>query len=204
MIEKNKDAFIAIDESLFSYINNEHIWLIGLIDTNNKYFRIEAVKDRGTETMKKIICHHIDIGNNIITDGWGSYQWLDNPIYGYRRIIYIHGNLDFGFTHESTSQIESVWSDLKRLLSKIYTAIQSSNFIYFPKECEFRKKIANLNNQKKLHKLQEIFKHISSTVEQHDLFTKDDLEDFNKEFYEDDVIENDSDSSNNYENDEQL
>ena len=134
MVEENKNAFIAIDESLFSHtIDNEQIWLVGLIDTNTKYFRIEAVKERDTETMERIICHHIGKGNNIITDGWGSYNWLDNPRFGYRRIIHIHGLHDFGFGNESTSYIESVWSDLKRLLSKIYNAVKPTNFLYFAK-----------------------------------------------------------------------
>ena len=51
-----------------------------------------------------------------------------------------------------------------------------------------------MNNQEKLNKLSEIFKHISSTVG-HDLFSKDELEDFNKLSYEEDVIENSSESS---------
>ena len=46
-----------------------------------------------------------------------------------------------------------------------------------------------MNNPEKLNKLSEIFKHISFTVG-HDLFSKDELEDFNKLAYEEDVIEN--------------
>ena len=30
-------------------------------------------------------------------DEWGSYNWLDNPIYEYRRIIHVHGQHDFRF-----------------------------------------------------------------------------------------------------------
>ena len=41
MLEKNKNGIIAIDESLFCHTcNNEQIWLVGLIDTYTKYFRI--------------------------------------------------------------------------------------------------------------------------------------------------------------------
>lgn len=89
MLEKNKNGIIAIDESLFCHTyNNEQIWLVGLINTYTKYFRIEAVKDRNAETLKKIIYHHVETGNTLVTDGCNS---------GFRRIIHNHCLHDFGF-----------------------------------------------------------------------------------------------------------
>ena len=85
----NENAKIAKDESLFCHFNgNRQIWLIGLINTNTQEFRIEAVYDRNSEIMEKIIKHHVGEGNFIITDGWGAYSWMDNPN--------IHGHHDFG------------------------------------------------------------------------------------------------------------
>ena len=52
----------------------------------------------------------------------------------------MHGHNDFGFGNESTSHIESVWPDLKRLLSRIYVSVKSYNFIHFLKESEWRQK----------------------------------------------------------------
>ena len=45
----------AIDESLFTHINEEQIWVIGII--NNKTFdlRLKLSKQRNSETLKKII-----------------------------------------------------------------------------------------------------------------------------------------------------
>lgn len=47
-----------------------------MINTRTAEFRIEAIYDRTTEIMKKIIKHHIGIGNTVITDGWGTYDWI--------------------------------------------------------------------------------------------------------------------------------
>lgn len=59
--------------------------------------------------MEKIIRPHIDEGNNIIIDGWGSNFWMNDIHTGYNRIIHIHGHHVFGQEEESTAHIESVW-----------------------------------------------------------------------------------------------
>ena len=171
---------------------NNQIWLIGLINTETKDFRIEAVLERNSEILEKIIRHHVSIGNNIITDGWSGYNWMDNPNSGFHRIIHVHGLHDFGHGAESTSHIESVWGDMKRLLKKIYISVKSENFIYFAKECEWRKKNNHLNNMEKISEIIFILNHIANTV-QFELFDKADIEDFNKNQYNLDL--NNSDSS---------
>ena len=46
MCKENESTYIVIDQSLFYYTgSNERIWLIGLINRNTKYFRIEAIKE---------------------------------------------------------------------------------------------------------------------------------------------------------------
>ena len=198
MVDANKGEFIAVDESLFCHTyENEQIWLIGLINTRNKKFRIEAVKRRDSEIMQKIIKQHIGTGNNIVTDGWGAYGWMDANNSGYNRIIHIHGHHDFGYGEESTSHVESLWADLKQKLKSFYIAVKPNNFIYFAKEVEWRKKISNKSNNEKLNNLMDIFNHIANTTNS-ELFEKEEIEDFDKEDY---VEENESDnnSSNEYE-----
>lgn len=96
---------------------------------------------------------------------------------GFNRIIHIHGHHDFDHGDDSTSHIESVWSDLKRLLSRAYVAGKSENLIFFLKECEWSKKNSHLNFSDKIKNLQEIFIHIANIVE-NNLFTKEELIDF--------------------------
>ena len=60
-------------------------------------------------------------------------DWMNDPSSGYHRIVHIHAQNNFGHAPQFTSYIESVWGDLKRLLSKIYVSVKSDNFIYFAK-----------------------------------------------------------------------
>ena len=64
---------------------------------------------------------------------------------------------------------------------------------------EFRKKVAQKNNDEIIKKLQFIFNHISITVK-YDLFKKEDLEDYEKEAYQ---LDNDS-SSNDGKDEEDI
>jgi hypothetical protein len=62
----------------------------------------------------------------------------------------LHAQNNFGHAPQSTSYIESVWGDLKRLLSKIYVSVKSDNFIYFGKNANIEKKLVILQIMKKL------------------------------------------------------
>ena len=200
LVESNLGEYVAVDESLFCHNHgNEQIWLIGLVNTRNKNFRIEAVKSRDSDILEKIIRHHVGIGNNIVTDGWGAYNWMNSLNSGYHRIIHIHGHHDFGYGAESTSHVESVWGELKQKFRSFYVAVKSDNFILFAKEMEFRKKVAQKNKDEIIKKLQFIFNHIAITVK-YDLFKKEDLEDYEKEAYQ---LDNDS-SSNDGEDEEDI
>ena len=191
LAEANLGEYVAVDESLFCHNHgHEQIWLIGLINTRNKNFRIEAVKIRDSHILEKIIRHHVGKGNNVVTDRWGVYNWINSHNSGYNRIIHIHEYHDFGYGAESTSHVKSIWGDLKQKLHSFYVAVKSDTFILFAKEMEFRKKISQRNNNDIIKKLQFIFNHIASTVK-YDLFKKEDLEDYEKEDYQ---LDNDSSS----------
>lgn len=188
---------IAKDESLFCHTDsNGSIWLIRLINTNTKYFRIEAVKEWNSEILEKIIRHHNGRGNTIITDGWPSYSWLNQNKSGYHHIVHILGRHDFGFGEQSTSHVESIWSDIKRLISKYYVTVKPTNFIYYAKEIEWRKKVSKLYNSAKLANLKEILNHISITVE-YELLEKSQIDDFDKEDYDIDLESNESENDEN-------
>lgn len=47
--------------------------------------------------MEAFITKHVEKGNHIITDGWVSYDFLDNFNSGYIRHKHIYGNGDFGY-----------------------------------------------------------------------------------------------------------
>ena len=88
--KKNNFKNFAVDESLFGHRNNKQLWLLGAINTETQVFRIEPTYERTTENIKKFIGAYINTGNYIITDGFPSYDYLDQPGSGYIRLRNLH------------------------------------------------------------------------------------------------------------------
>ena len=55
----NANNVIAMDESLFTHINNTQQWVVGMIHITTKNIRIKIVNDRTTEALKMIIAKHL-------------------------------------------------------------------------------------------------------------------------------------------------
>ena len=53
-IEDN-DEFYAADESLFTHHKNEKIWVLDIVNTNTKDFRILVSKNRDPDTLQEFI-----------------------------------------------------------------------------------------------------------------------------------------------------
>ena len=81
-----------------------------------------------------------------LCDGYGFIDILD----GYTRDIHIQGGQDFGFGVNSTSQIESIWSQLKSILKSIYYIIAHRNFPLYLREAEWRQKNKDKNTKDKI------------------------------------------------------
>ena len=81
---ENGNKFYNIDESCFCKdVNGSHLWVIGAIENDTRDFMIILSRDRDANTIKKFITRFIPKGNKIVTDGWPSYDWLDNTNSGY-------------------------------------------------------------------------------------------------------------------------
>ena len=92
---------------------------------------------------------YIKTENIIITDGWIGYSFISS-IPGYIREMHIHGVGDFGLESSSTSQKESLWSQLKALLKNLYYIIPHKNFILYLREAEWRIKDKDKNINAKI------------------------------------------------------
>ena len=103
----NENKYFEIDEYNILNIGNTHIWFLGIIDTENKNFRLSPTFSRDGDNLNNFISKHIEQGNHIITEGWAGYDFLERPNSGYQRIKHIHGSGDFGYGRESTSHKES-------------------------------------------------------------------------------------------------
>ena len=153
--EKNEHKICSIDESLFvTDQTNNQIWVIGAIDNLTKDFRIDIAFRRNQNVLKTFITQYIEEDNKLITDGWSGYSFIDEMI-GYQRELHIHGSSDFRYGVNSTSHIESLWSQLKATIKNIYYIIPHQNFIYYLREAEWRIK----NKAKTIEeKISEFFK----------------------------------------------
>ena len=119
--------------------------------------------------MEAFITKHVEKGNHIITDGWMSYDFLDNFNSGYIRHKYIHGNGDLGYGQESTSYVESLWGLLKAKLKECYHSVPANIFMLFVKEQEFKIKNNKLSFEEKIGKFFDAF-NLSEQVE--DIYLK--------------------------------
>ena len=95
---ENGIKFYSIDESCFCEdVNGAHLWVLGAIENDTRYFKIILSRDRDANTIKKFMTRFIPKVNKIVTDGWPSYDWLDDTNSGYQRFRHIHGRHDFGY-----------------------------------------------------------------------------------------------------------
>ena len=148
--DKDKNGVYSIDESLFvTDANNNQIWAIGAVDNISKDFRVDIAFKRDESILKKFIITHIESGNKIITDGWAGYSFIDQ-LQGYTREVHIHGAADFGYGINSTSHIESIWSQLKAVIKSIYYIIPHQNFLFYLRDAEWRIKNKTKNLEEKI------------------------------------------------------
>ena len=135
---KDANEFFSIDETLICHKDGKQLWLLGAVNNNTKSFRIEGTYSRDTEATKKFIEKFIEKGNTIITDGWMSYNYLDQVNSGYTHIKYNHGAGSFGFGIQSTSHIESIWSQIKAKIKATYITIPHKKILHFVREAEYK------------------------------------------------------------------
>ena len=64
---------------MINHYDGKQIWLLGICDNNTKEFHIEAAYNRNMNTLREFITSFVKKGNNIITDGWPAYSFLDEP-----------------------------------------------------------------------------------------------------------------------------
>ena len=123
-------------------------WVIGLLNYETNDLRLEIVSNRNTDNLKKNYNYLLN-GNYIISvsDCWNCYNFINNVSSGYIHMTFNHSRGIYCFGIISTSRIESVYSELKQLIKKIFGTIKEKNFVYFLKESEFRRYIKNLNQR---------------------------------------------------------
>ena len=87
---------------------------------------------REENDLMKFIFNYKKEGNNLIADGWPSYNFLDSPNVNYSHKVHVHGrNGLYGLGIYSTSAIKGLWGTLRNNITKIYNSIPSKDFILY-------------------------------------------------------------------------
>ena len=161
LADENEKGYFSIDESLIAHKNGKQIWLLGIIYNSTKDFRMEGTYERATDCIQKFICCNLKKGNNIITDGFVSYNFLDRINSGYTHIKHIHGGGNFGFGCESTSHIESIWSQLKEKKKKNILYYTWKIILHFVREAEFKLKLKAKSGSEKIREFFSCYKFLN-------------------------------------------
>ena len=107
---------------MFGHEFGEPVWILGIINNTNKDFRLEIANSRDTNTIKAFISWHVKKGNKICTDGWPSYDYLNEPDSGYIRYKHNHDRGTSGMVW-SPPRMSKVYGRICKLLSKILTEL---------------------------------------------------------------------------------
>lgn len=102
---------------------------MNIVNTNSKEFRIVATTSRGGAILKKFITKFVPPGNNIVTNDWTGYNFLNDN--GYIRYEHSHGAGDFAEGEESNAHSEGLWGNLKGDIFSKYHSIPAKIFFIF-------------------------------------------------------------------------
>ena len=80
-----------MDESMFTYINGEKNLVIGTKNNKTGNIRLDIFKTRNQNELKIFINNHKNKNNNIITDGWSGYDFLDTDDAEYDHEVHVQG-----------------------------------------------------------------------------------------------------------------
>ena len=128
---------------------------MGAINTSNHDFRLEGVFERNSTIIEKFITKNIEAGNNIIIDGWRAYNFLNNSA-NYNCIPHNYGGVILDGI-QSTTLIESLWSQLKGKIKASYYVIPNKHILHFVKENEYKYKLRGQTKNEKITNLFEAF-----------------------------------------------
>lgn len=111
-------------------------WLIGVIEEQTRNFKLEILKNRKLNTMKKFFKKTVLESTTVISDGHPSYSGAVNEIKG----VHIVVNHSLGFRNQdgfTTNNIENLWSLIKYEIKK-RKGILKVNLQKFLQEFSFR------------------------------------------------------------------
>ncbi len=116
------EAFIGKGSKVYNWssISTRKQPIIGLIERDTGMVRVFLVKDRKTETIRKLILDNVELGSTIYTDSWRGYNCL-SEYYTHESVDHSKREYVRGKVH--TNSIENFWRHLKRNLRGVHIKI---------------------------------------------------------------------------------
>jgi transposase len=105
--------------------------VFGILDPTRGNVYTEVVANVSENMLVPIIKCQTPLGSTIVSDGWRSYENLED--YGYRHIV-----IDHDIEFKRTNQMEACWSHLKRNFRKMYHHCQLKNLPDYGREISYR------------------------------------------------------------------
>ncbi|KAJ8932577.1 hypothetical protein NQ314_014568 [Rhamnusium bicolor] len=92
-------------------------WVFGGIERGSRKFFMVAVEDRSSETLLSIIREKIRPNTTIHTDGWKSYDCLDENSYSH---LTVNHSVNFVDPHTGThtQNVERMWLEVRKLVPR--------------------------------------------------------------------------------------
>lgn len=122
---------VEVDEAMFGRRRKHHrgevkgmrVWVVGLVERSSDRLILYPVENRNEEAMRHIILKHVARGAVVHTDGWASYNWMNDHGYNHFNVIHKEKFLqryqntitgEVKVVHTNT--IEGAWKYAKKLL----------------------------------------------------------------------------------------
>jgi IS1 family transposase len=127
------EGIVEVDEAFFGRKRHHNqLMVVGAVERYGR-LRLRIIADREQDTLEAFLLASVDTKSQVCTDGWSSYQGIQ--YYGYDHWMCNHSEYEFG----ETNIIESVWSNCKRQLRRMYGKLNNQRWLAtFMRELEAR------------------------------------------------------------------
>jgi len=109
--------------------------VLGMIERNGRV-KTKVLEDTYRVTLKEEIEDKVQIGTQLVTDGYVSYQNISK--YGYKHSVIDHKKNDYVLGNIHTNTIEGYWSQMKRSINGTYHSVSTKYLQNYLDEFSYR------------------------------------------------------------------
>lgn len=120
-------------------LKSERYWIIGCICRLTKQVRFKLVRNRTSDVCLQFINENINRGSTIYSDMWRGYRSVSTNLFNHFTVNHSLGFINFDNNEIHTQNIERIWKELKKNVSKnVHSFVEfEKNIKYFEFEKNF-------------------------------------------------------------------